>query len=240
MPFFDPFKKLSEGLRSWKSPWGFGNVQTSGEIYESGYLGGGYIIIRGGLEHHKVGKIKNILENPGEHDIQEHHKGIITLKKKYLTWFHMHGSLSAWGKISCFEISSRLNLWGRSHGAMATDDDFMFTFLSISKYDTPQKTKKMSSKKGQFFNRIYIWTNHWFSVDMLVFEGVTMILIVISCTTMKLRFSVNKSLNFPNLLSMHAPLELWQSVLSLHPFKVCKDRFQDPISWWWVVLDPTA
>ena len=206
--------------------------KTSGEIYDSGFVG---VVAnyrgRFGPSRIRWAKSKNILENPGEHDIQEHHKGIMTLKKKDLTWFHMHGSSSAWGKISCFEklhpaqLVERFIAVIRSH--VATGDDFMFTFQHLQIWYTEQKTKNMSSKKGQWKNRIYIWTNHWFSVDMLVFDGLTMILIVISCTTMKLRFSVNKSLNFPNLREacMH-PLDFDKACWASIPSKFARTDFR--------------
>ena len=46
-------------------------------------------------------------------------------------------------------------------------------------YLHPRKPTNMSPKKGRHFSRAYIWTNHWFSGDMLKFSGVYLDLVYI-------------------------------------------------------------
>ncbi len=76
-------------------------------------------------------------------------------------------------------------------------------------WSTPPKMTPKSPKKGRTFNRTYIWTNHWFSGDMLVFGGVNLT----TLPTYKYRwceyFNTHRIHGMGVFTDHHFPLFMW-------------------------------
>ena len=61
---------------------------------------------------------------------------------------------------------------------------------------TPPKTNECPPKGRDYFIREYIWNNHWFSGDMLIFRGVAHVFLLKGVVLRKNKQKTHKNLEF--------------------------------------------